>query len=171
MERLSTGWNTSVKRNTGRSNNAGYFSRLALLFGTAVLLMAQTGHITAFTGTWTLNLAKSSFNPGPRFKSFTITFTPDGTRNLDLISADGQTLKVSLPWSDGKEVHVTGMEDATAISKVQGRAFHDVWKQHGRTIEDVRGVVSSDRRTLTITVDATDKQDRPVHNNLTFEEP
>src|SRR4051794_26242632 len=39
--------------------------------------MAQNEHITAFTGDWKLNLAKSRFNPGPPFKSFTLTCTPD----------------------------------------------------------------------------------------------
>jgi len=68
--------------------------------------MAQTEHITPFIGAWKLNLAKSSFNPGPPFKGFTLTFTPDGTRKLDLVGADGQSLKASLPWSDGKEVSV-----------------------------------------------------------------
>ncbi|MDQ2710770.1 MAG: hypothetical protein M3Y24_00820 [Acidobacteriota bacterium] len=144
-------------------------SRLALLFGAAVVLAAQTEHITPFTGTWKLNLAKSSFNPGLPFKSFTITFTPDGTRKLDLIGADAQSLKASLPWSDGKEVHVTGMENATATSKIHGKIFHDIWKQNGRIIEDVHGVVSSDGRTLTTTVDARYQQDRPIHNHLTFE--
>ncbi|MGI8961255.1 MAG: hypothetical protein ACR2IV_16105 [Bryobacteraceae bacterium] len=145
------------------------FSQLPLLFGVAVVLVAQAEHITPFTGTWKLNLTKSSFNPGPPFKSFIITFTPDGTRKLDLIGADGQSLKASLPWSDGKEVHVTGMENATATSKIQGKTFHDTWKQNGRIIEDVHGAVSSDGRTLTTTVDTTDKQGRPVHNHLTFD--
>ncbi len=143
--------------------------RLALVVGAAVALTSQTGHITPFTGTWKLNLAKSSFNPGPPFKSFTITFTPDGTRKLDLIGANGQPLKVSLPWSDGKEVPVTGMENATATSKIQGKTFHDLWKQNGRIIEDVHGVVSSDGKTLTTTVDARYTQDIPIHNHLTFD--
>jgi hypothetical protein len=93
------------------------FSRLGLLSGAVIVLVAQTEHITPFTGTWKLNLAKSNFNPGPPFKSFTITFTPDGTRHLELVGADGQPIKVLLPWSDGKKVHVTGTENATAISK------------------------------------------------------
>lgn len=143
-------------------------SRFALLSGAVIILVAQTEHITPFTGTWKLNLAKSNFNPGPPFKSFTITFTPDGTRHLDLIGADGQPIKVLLPWSDGKEVHVTGMENATAISKIQGNTFHDIWKQNGRIIEDVHGTVSSDGRTLTATVDARYQEDRPIHNHLTF---
>lgn len=55
---------------------------LVLLFGAVMLLAGQSGHTTPFTGTWKLDLAKSSFNPGPAFKDFTITFTPDGVRHL-----------------------------------------------------------------------------------------
>lgn len=145
---------------------------LALLFGPAVVVMAQTEHITPFTGTWKLNLAKSRFNPGPPFKSFTLTFTPDGTRKLDLVYADGQSLKASLPWSDGKEVSVTaaqGMENVTATSKIRANTFDDTWKQNGKIIERVHGVVSSDGGTLTITVDGTDSQGRTFRNHLIFE--
>lgn len=147
-------------------------SLLALLFGSAVVVIAQTEHITPFTGTWKLNLAKSRFNPGPPFKSFTLTFTPDGTRKLDLVAADGQSLKASLPWSDGKEVPVTaaqGMENVTATSNIRGNTFEDTWKQNGKIIEKVHGAVSSDGRTLTITVDGTDRQGRTFHNLVIFE--
>lgn len=112
--------------------------RLALLIGCAVVVVAQTEHITAFTGTWKLNLEKSRFNPGPPFKSFTLTFAPDGSRKLDLIGADGQPLKASLPWSDGKEVVVAvteGMGNVTATSRIQGRTFDDTWTEDGKIIE------------------------------------
>jgi len=148
------------------------FLRLALLFGSALVLVAQTGHITAFTGTWKLNVAKSKFNPGPPFKSFTLTFTPDGTRKLDLMIADDQPLKAELPWSDGKEVVVTvieGMGNVTAKSRIQGRVLDDTWKENGKIIEQVHGVVSPDARTLTITVDGTDKQGHTFHNRLRFD--
>lgn len=139
------------------------------MFGAAIILVAQTEHITAFTGTWSLNLAKSQFDPGPAFKDFTIRFARDGTRNLDLVDADGQKLKISLPWSDGKEVHPTGMENATAISKIQGRTFHDIWKQNGRTIENVPGALSSNGKSLTIFVDAMYQEGHRIQNRLTFE--
>jgi hypothetical protein len=140
---------------------------LALLIGSAVVAVAQTEHITAFTGTWKLNPAKSTFDPGPPFRSFTLTFTPDGTRNLDLMRADGQAFKASLPWSDGREVVVAG--DVTASSRIAGRSFRDTWKANGKVIEQVHGVASSDGRTLTITVDGTDSQGRAFHNRLRFE--
>ena len=144
----------------------------ALLLGSALASTPQTEHITPFTGTWTLNLVKSRFDPGPPFKSFTLTFAPDGTRKLDLIGADGQPLKASLPWSDGREVSVTaagGLENARAISKIQGKTFDDTWKENGKIVERVHGVVSYDGRTLTITVDGKDKQDHPFQNRLIFE--
>jgi len=134
--------------------------------------MAQTAHVTAFTGVWKLNVAKSRFNPGPPFKSFTLTFTPDGTRRLDLIRADGEPLKAALPWSDGKEVAVAvieGMRDITATSKIEGQSFHDTWKENGNIIERVYGAVSPDGKVLTITVNGVNKQGGAFHNRLKFE--
>lgn len=142
---------------------------LAVLFLISYGLSAQTEHTTPFTGTWKLNLVKSKFDPGPPFKSFTIIFAADGTRHLDLIAADGQGVKVTLPWSGGKEVSPEGMENTVTTSNIRGRTFHDIWKQNGKVIEDVRGIVSPDGKTLTTTVDGTNKQGQRYHNELTFE--
>src|SRR5437764_10477892 len=68
-----------------------HYVKLAGLFGSIILVGADAG-------TWKLNLAKSSFNPGPPFKSFTLTFTPDGVRHLNLVAAGGEPRKISLPW-------------------------------------------------------------------------
>jgi hypothetical protein len=138
----------------------------------SVVVFAQTEHITPFTGTWKLNLAKSIFDPGPPFKSFTIAFAPDGTRTINLIRADGHPHQASLPWSDGKEVSVTatgGMENGVAVSKINGNTFDDTWKDNGKIIEKVHGVLSLDGRTLTITTDGTNNQGSAFHNQLTFD--
>lgn len=146
-----------------------FLLRLTPLFAAVLVLLAQGEHITPFTGTWKLNVTKSEFHPGPPFKNFTITFTPDGTRHLNLIHADGQQLRASLPWSDGKQVSVTGMENVTATSKIEGRTFHDIWRQNGKVIEDVHGVASPNGKTLRAIVDGTSKQGGPYHNELTFD--
>jgi len=147
-------------------------SRLVLLFWAAVLLSAQAGHITPFTGVWKLNLAESKFDPGPPFQSFTLTFTPDGTRHLDLIGADGAPLQASLPWSDGKEVAVAvtqgDLHNVTAISKIHGKTFDDTWRENGKTIEKVHGAIRKVHN-LAITVEGTDRQGRAYHNRLIFE--
>lgn len=148
-----------------------FLESIALLTSAAVIVFAQAAHPTPFTGTWKLNVAKSKFEPGPPFKSFTLTFTPDGTRRLSLTDADGGTLEASLPWSDGTEVSVAadrGFEGVTAVSKIQGRTFRDTWKREGRVIETVHGVVSGNGTILTIEVAGTDTQGRTFHNRLTF---
>jgi hypothetical protein len=144
--------------------------RCVLLLSLGALQLTAQQHSTVFTGTWKMNPAKSRFTPGPPFRGFTITFTQDGRRNLDLVDAGGNKLHVELPWSDGKEVEVSGMENTTATSKILGRrTFHDVWKQNGKIIEDVHGAVSSKGRVLKITVDVTGLQGRHAHNELWFD--
>ena len=188
MGRRSSGWNMSPTTSTA-SDHAGLTGRLrpgelnlkhelsslsglAMIFGYTIVFGVQMEHKTPFTGTWKLNVAKSSFNPGPPFKSFTITFTSDGARHLNLVGADGQPRKISLPWSDGKEVVPTaaqGMENTKVVSKINGNAVEDTWRQNGKVIEKVHGVVSSDGRTLTITVEGPDGNGGTYHNRLTFE--
>ncbi len=91
-----------------------HFARLVLLFVSAVVLFAQTDHVTAFTGTWKLNGAKSTFNPGPAPKSVTVTNAPDGTFQVESVDGQGKTMKWSHAWSGGAEVPIDGIENATS---------------------------------------------------------
>lgn len=144
-----------------------------LLFGLAVLAAAETNHITAFTGTWKYNAAKSEFNPGPPFRSFTLTFTPDGVRHLDLVPANGQPLRAELPWSNGKEVAVVVKEGAMgnvkAVSRIRGRMFDDTWRENGTVIETVHGEVSAAGRTLTVSVEGPTPRGGTFRNRVVFD--
>jgi hypothetical protein len=155
------------------SNRIHFALRLASTIGWAYVIAAQSAHVTAFTGTWKLNVAKSKFDPGPPFQSFTLTFTPDGARNLDLVAANGQPLKATLPWSDGREivVHIVegSMQNVTAVSKIKGRTFEDTWRQNGEIIEKVHGAVSPDGRTLAVTVDRPIKKGGTFRNRVVFD--
>jgi hypothetical protein len=49
-------------------------TRLALLFVSPAVFVAQTQHITPFTGTWKMSVAKSKFSEGrPAPQSVTLT--------------------------------------------------------------------------------------------------
>jgi hypothetical protein len=149
-----------------------FLSRLALLFGSAVALFAQTDHTNAFTGTWKLNVAKSQFNPGPAPQSITATLAPDGTFTLEFVDDKGKSHKSSHPWSGGKEIPLTndmGMENLTITSKIQGHTWDDTWKVKGRIVETVHIVLAPDGKTYTATVNTTDEQGRPVHNVMLCE--
>jgi hypothetical protein len=133
----------------------------------------QTRRITAFTGEWRYDAARSKFDPGPPFRSFTITFAEDGSRHLDLTFANGQRLRAELPWSDGKEVAVRVVEgsmgDVRAVSKIRGRTFEDTWLEGGRVIEHVRGMLSRDGETLTVDVRGPLPGGGEFRNRVVFE--
>lgn len=144
---------------------------VGLLAALALLAPAQSAHPTAFTGTWKLNPAKSRFHPGPPFRAFTLSFTPDGVRHLDLTLADGTILQIALPWSDGKPVTPAGagMENTTVISTIRGRALKDTWRRATEIIEQVRGRVSKDGRTLTMDVRGPLPHGATFHNTVVFD--
>jgi len=145
------------------------FSWLVLLFVPAAVLVAQTDHTNAFTGTWKLNVAKSKFSPGPGPQSATVTIASDGTFTLEGVSPQGKPMKWSHPWSVDKEVPVDGIENGTIISKLQGRMADDTMKIGGKTVQTVHAVVSPDEKIITATINATDQQGRRVHSVEVYE--
>jgi hypothetical protein len=143
---------------------------LVLAFVSAVALLAQTDHTTAFTGVWKLNGAKSTFNPGPGPKSVTVTNTPDGIFTAESVGAQGKSIKWSHAWSGSAEVPIDGLENATILSKVQGHTLDETMKMGGKTVETVHAVVSQNGQTMTTIIDAT--KDHPagaMHNVLILE--
>ncbi len=141
----------------------------ALMIGLAPAAALAAGHVTAFTGTWRYNPARSVFRPGPPFKSFTITFTPDGVRHLDLVDGGGRAIQVSLPWSDGREVAPDGMENTRVISRIRGNTVEDTWWQNGKVIERVRGEVSPDGKRLTMEVEGPLPGGGAFRNRVVFD--
>ncbi|MBV9037918.1 MAG: hypothetical protein JO182_25735 [Acidobacteriaceae bacterium] len=147
-----------------------HFSQLALLFVSAFGLLAQTQHITPFTGTWKVNLAKSKYSPGPPPRNApTVSWAPDGTFMMEQVDDKGQTHKWTHPWSDGKEVPVQeipmeGTQNDTVLSKYRDHTLDEMYKEGGKTVMTVHAVISPDGRTETATIHSTDEKGRPVHN-------
>ncbi|RPJ50517.1 MAG: hypothetical protein EHJ95_06925 [Methanobacteriota archaeon] len=63
------------------------------------------------------------------------------------------------------------MQNVTAISKIKGKTFDDTWKENGKVIEQVHGVVSLDEKTLTVTVEGPTQQGGTFHNLVVFDKP
>src|SRR3954465_12598187 len=126
--------------------------RLALLLASVITLVAQTQHITPFTGTWKLNAAKSTFGSGPQLKSLVLTYAPDGSFTRQVVEVDGKSYKMSFPWSGGTEVPIEGEKGATILSNYHGNTVDHTLKQDGKTITVVHSVVSPDGKTIRTTV-------------------
>src|ERR1700686_5886511 len=79
-------------------------------------------------GTWTLNVEKSAFSPGPGPKSATRTYaqTSDGLAlTYSGVAADGSAFSGKSTFKyDGKDYPITGSPDYDAIFVEEGQRHH-----------------------------------------------
>jgi hypothetical protein len=126
-------------------------------------------------GKWKLNIAKSTYTPGPAPKSQTRIYEEHsgGIRvTIKTVHADGQSRSVQHPLNyDGKEHPVTGSStaDAIALEKIDEYTSEAVLKHASIVVGTNRRVVSKDGKTMTITYQGTDQRGRAVKNMAVYE--
>jgi hypothetical protein len=102
-----------------------------------------------FVGTWVLDIAKSTFEPGPPLKSETNTLTDAGNgafhQVIDYVEGDGTATHFEFTTSlDGKEAPVTGGREADTViaTRPRPRTVNYVFKKAGKWVETGRFTVS-----------------------------
>ena len=145
---------------------------LAMLPAMATPLVAQSSRLE---GTWTLNLARSKFNPGPPPKAVTLKWeaVPGGLKfTTDVVNAEGEaTHTETLERSDGSEGNVEGSETMTtrALKRINDRTYEDVDRNNGKVMINRRLAISRDGKTLTVTVKGVTELGQPINNVVVFE--
>jgi hypothetical protein len=128
----------------------------ALLVASLLVFAGAASAADPVIGTWTLNLAKSKFKPGPAPKSDTRTYaeTADGIAwTWKSVAADGKETTVSAVLrKDGKDAKVTGsdMFDTIVVKKVDGNTVHSVLKREGLVVGEAERTISKDGKELKI---------------------
>src|SRR6202790_4109052 len=129
---------------------------LKTLFVGAILAIASTAFAAdPAIGTWKLNVAKSTFSPGPAPKSQTRTYaeTPQGiTLTIKTTAADGKESTATLTFKDdGKPYPVTGNPDfdMVAVTRVDANTVHSTQTKGGAPVGTGERTVSKDGKTLT----------------------
>jgi len=154
-------------------------ARVTMVLGAGMLMVAALATAQAkdpFVGTWRLNVAKSTYSPGPAPKSVTSTY-----------AAAGQGYKVSVKnepasgpvqeWSytsnlDGKEVPVSGNNpnaDMVAAKRIDANTLESVNKKGGKVTTTLKNVVAADGKTRTVTTTGTDPQGQKINNVAVYE--
>jgi len=127
-------------------------------------------------GTWNLNVAKSTYSPGPVPKSATIKVEPAGAGvkvTVDQVLANGT--KAHWEYSgnyDGKDNRVTGNNpdaDMVARSRINATTIQTVSKKGGKVTTTSTHVISSDGKTRTINTKGTNAQGQTVNNVGVYE--
>jgi len=128
-----------------------------LALGTNAALAADTA-----AGTWKLNVAKSTFSPGPAPKSQTRSYVESAqglTLTLKTVAADGKESTSTLTAKDdGKPYPVTGNPDfdTVSITRVDALTVHSTQMKAGKAVGTGVRTVSKDGKTLTFSSKRTD---------------
>ena len=123
-------------------------------------------------GTWELNLAKSTFSPGPAPKKQTLTFQaagPHWTALLQGIDASGKPINPDLNNLainfDGKDHPTANVDyDTTAWKRVSANKYEVIRKRAGKVVLTSINVVSQDGKTMTITTKGVNAAGQSISN-------
>jgi hypothetical protein len=123
-------------------------------------------------GTWELNLAKSTFNPGPPPRRQTLWYKVEGrglTALVQGVDAAGTPIN---PDSGNLTIYFDGRDhptpqagyDSSAWKRANSHEYVVHRKKAGKVVVTSTNVVSKDGQTLTITTKGTDGDGRPIDN-------
>ena len=137
--------------------------------GALALTVAAGAQTDPMVGTWKLDVAKSTYKPGPAPKSATAVIEAAG-KGLK-VSVDAVTPDGPMKWSysslgDGKDVPVTGNPayDTANVTRATPSESTIVYKRSGKTVATLKAVVAKDGKTMTTTTEGTDTKGQPMHN-------
>jgi len=147
--------------------------KLSIVAFSGVLALSAAAFAQApdpIVGTWTLDVAKSTYKPGPAPKSATLVVEAAGKGYkiaIDVMGPDGKAMKWG--WTnteDGKEFAITGnpMYDAGTTTRTSPKEGTNVYKKAGKTIVTAKTSVSADGKTLTATSTGTDAKGQAINN-------
>ncbi|MDT9598868.1 hypothetical protein [Sphingosinicella rhizophila] len=130
--------------------------RTSLIASLAALVAASSPVHAAndpFIGTWTLDVAKSTFTPGPAPKSKILVFEPtaDGMVIKEWEETpSGEMLYFTIPYSFGKPVPQTAIPayDMLTVDRIDDRTNVGTIELRDRIIGHLLSTVSADGKTL-----------------------
>ena len=150
-----------------------------LVIGT---VLSAVGGATAFAaakdpaiGTWTLNVEKSKFTPGPGPKSATRTYaqTADGIAlTVSSVAADGTATSGQSTFKyDGKDYAYTGSPDFDTISlkRVNATTVKSAQKKNGTVIGWTTRSVSAHGKVLTLSSKGKDAKGMAFHSVAVYD--
>jgi len=149
-----------------------------LVLATVVLTASGAGLAQGhdpLCGTWKLNLAKSTYDPGPPPMSVTRVveaWENDGIKETaNVLQADGTRINGGLTMHfDGKDYKSANPNfDTTAFNRESANMFTSTMKRDGKVVATMEYVVSEDGKTATETLTGTNRKGQQVHNVTVFD--
>jgi hypothetical protein len=145
-----------------------------LVMALAVPVFAQSD---AHVGTWELNLAKSSFEPGPPPQRQTVFFKAERRGLSELlqgVDAAGKPIALNpdnlVITFDGQDHPTPRVNyDSSIWTRISPNKYIVQRKKAGKVVLTSTNVVSVDGQTMTITTKGVGEDGRPIHNVRVYE--
>jgi hypothetical protein len=141
--------------------------------GAAVALAADASD--PVVGTWKLNLAKSTFSPGPAPKSQMRAYvaTADGIEMMYTgVAADGSAVNGKSTFNyDGKDYPITGSADFDTLSlkRVDATTIESTQKKAGKATGMTIRTVAGDGKVMTLKSKGTSAKGDAYDNVMVFD--
>ena len=149
---------------------------IGLTAGVLVLAVMAAAQTDPFVGTWTLNVAKSKYSPGPGPKATTSVYEAAGKGykvSVKTEPANGPAQSWSYTTNlDGKESPITGNNpnaDAVTVKRIDAHTLEVVSKKGGQVVATQKNVVSKDGKIRTVTTTGTDAQGQKINNVAVYD--
>lgn len=142
-----------------------------LVLALSAIALAADPHI----GIWKLNLAKSSYNPGPAPRSAMVKVEAQGNGvklREDTIDAEGKASYAEFTAKfDGKDYPFIGnsVPDTVSFKKPDSNTWDEVLKKAGKVVLKSQNVISKDGRTMTRTVKGKDEKGQEINNVIVYD--
>jgi hypothetical protein len=126
-------------------------------------------------GTWTLDVAKSKYTPGPPPSKEVRTYAAVGSNlsvNVESTDAHGNTVVLHyIASEDGKDYPLSGLPAGNGISmkRIDPWTFEADTKKDGKVIGTTMGEVSKDGKTMTLTFKTVGPTGQAVTNVAVYE--
>jgi hypothetical protein len=127
------------------------------------------------SGTWELNVRKSTYSPGPAPKSQTRTYesSGDGVKyTAKGVDAEGKPLLIQYAAKfDGKDYPLTGNPDSDMISlkRIDSSTVESTQKRSGKVVITSTRTVSRDGKVLTVKSKGTNARGEAINNVAVFD--
>jgi len=145
---------------------------LALVLLGATFFAGSAYAADPIVGSWTLNVAKSKFNPGPAPTAGTRVYTESaGLYTLDqkITGADGKVNSLRAQYRDGQEVKDPDGAASTVAKKVNANTWDFEVKMDGKVVGHVHRVVSHDGKVLTVHNTGRQGDRAPADDTMVFD--
>jgi hypothetical protein len=156
-----------------RSGRATFLAALFLLLATAVT-SARAADDPA-NGTWTVNLAKSKYSPGPAPKNTTVTIKIENGAEIyesSGMDSSGNAIHGSFTAKlDGTDAPVSGISYADTISLKRSSPTHFVatLKKGGAVTMTVHVVIAADGKSRTATYNGKNDKGETEHDVVFYD--